>query len=167
MRPFKERFREAAEKVGVEYKPTPIAKALGVSKQTVHQWMDKGSPSAEYIFRIADRWGMNPRWLAIEEGPMKASAAPAAQIESPEIARLIVAFGWLTKAQRKARLDELEADAITNKTFAKELGVDFEFKTDKEILDHLLRGGDFPPGSKKAKKGSKPKRPGFAEEDPE
>ena len=170
MRPFKDRLREAADKAGVPYKPTAIANSLGISKQTIHQWMDRGRPTPENIFVIADKWGLNPRWLAIEDGPMRleAVARPAVQIESPEITRLILAFGWLTKAQKKKRLEELEADALTNKAFAKELGAaEFEFKTDQEMLSHLIRGGDFPPGKKKARKGAPSKKQGFAEDDPE
>lgn len=170
MRPFKDRLKEAAAKAGIEYKPTPIAKSLGISKQTAFQWMDKGRPTPENIFLIADKWGFNPRWLAIEEGPMRleAAAKPAVQIESPEISRLILAFGWLTKAQKKKLLQEMEADALTNKTFAKELGAaDFEFKSDQEMLAHLIRGGDFPPGRKSTRKGASPKKQGFTEDDPE
>lgn len=168
VRPFKERLREAAQIAKVEYRPTAIANSLGISKQTVHQWMDKGRPTPENIFLIADKWALSPRWVALEEGPVKSEKPAVAQIESPEITRLILAFGWLTKKQKKTRLAELEADALTNKTFAKELGaVDFEFKSDQEMLDHLLRGGDFPPGKKKAQKTKRPKRQGFAEEDPE
>jgi hypothetical protein len=70
MRPFRDRLREAAAYAGIAYSPTTIGRALGVAKQTVHPWMGDGEPRAAMVFRIADLWGVNPRWLATEEGAM-------------------------------------------------------------------------------------------------
>ena len=174
--PLGERVRAVLSEQGV--KPIELAKVAGVSKGLVSQWLSgqRLSMGYEAAHKINRKYGYSANWLMKGDGPKMAGGKveehsaerPPFQIESPEITRLILAFGWLTKAQKKDRLAELEADALTNKTFAKELGVDFEFKTDREILDHLIKGGDFPPGQKKtSKKGSRPKRPGFAEEDPE
>jgi transcriptional regulator with XRE-family HTH domain len=70
MRPFRERLKEAAKHACVEYGQTAIAKSLGVSKQTVDQWMAAGRPTPETIFVIADKWNVSARWLATEVGPM-------------------------------------------------------------------------------------------------
>lgn len=162
---FRDRLKKAAELSGVEWSPTAVARALGYPKQTVHRWFNKGQPKPAEVFRIADKWKVNARYLATEEGEIRAEASQAQTIDSPEVIRLILAFGWLTKDQKKKRLAELEADALTNKTFAREIGIDFEFKSDKEMLDHLIRGGDFPPGKKKP---AMPRKgPKFKEEDPE
>jgi hypothetical protein len=70
MRPFRDRLRKAAAYAEVDYSPTAIGKSLGIAKQTVHPWMRAGEPRAEIIFRIADLWKVNARWLATEKGAM-------------------------------------------------------------------------------------------------
>lgn len=70
MRPFADRLREAAAYAGIEYSQTAIAKSLGISKQTVDRWFSGGEPRPIMIFHIADRWKVDPRWLATDEGSM-------------------------------------------------------------------------------------------------
>lgn len=72
MRPlFRDRLRESAEYAGVEYSPTAIGRALGVSKQTVHQWMMSSEPRPAMLFHIADSWNVDARWLATGDGEMR------------------------------------------------------------------------------------------------
>ena len=70
MRPFNERLRDAATYAGVEYSQTVIANSLGIKKQTVDRWFSGYEPRPAMIFHIADRWGVDARWLATEEGEM-------------------------------------------------------------------------------------------------
>lgn len=67
---FHERLKRAADHAKVEYSQTAIAKELDVSKQTVDQWMAGSLPRAGVIYRMADKWGLNPRWLATGQGSM-------------------------------------------------------------------------------------------------
>lgn len=67
-RPFRERLREAAHYAGIEYSQTEIANSLGTTKQTVDRWMADGEPRPAMIFKIADKWGVDARWLATDEG---------------------------------------------------------------------------------------------------
>lgn len=173
MRPFRDRLKEAAEHARVEYGQTAIARSLEVSKQTVDQWMGKGRPAPESIFRIADRWKVDARWLATEEGQMLPVKPPTPLAEpsdpsSPEVTRLIKAFAWLMDDERNHLLRDLEAKAATNKAIAKQLGPRFKVASDATMLEVLKRGGDFPPGSKKKSKATRQKRgTQFKEEDPE
>lgn len=74
MSPFRDRLKLAAKHAGVEYSQTAIAQSLGVSKQTVDQWMGDGRPSAEMIYLIADKWKVSPRWLQLDQGEMLPTA---------------------------------------------------------------------------------------------
>ena len=67
---FQSRFQEAAAYAGVEFSPTAIGRSLGVSKQTAQYWMTTGEPKAAMIFRIADTWTVDARWLATGQGTM-------------------------------------------------------------------------------------------------
>jgi hypothetical protein len=70
MEPFRERLKRAAEHAGVEYGQTAIARSLQVNKQTVDRWMGSGEPKPAQIYRIAERWRVDPKWLATGEGAM-------------------------------------------------------------------------------------------------
>lgn len=70
MRPFADRLREAASYAGAEFSQTAIANSLGIKKQTVDRWFRGGEPRPHMIFHIADRWKVDARWLATEEGYM-------------------------------------------------------------------------------------------------
>lgn len=67
---FQSRFQEAAAYAGVEFSPTAIGRSLGVSKQTAQYWMTTGEPKAAMVFRIADTWTVDARWLATGQGTM-------------------------------------------------------------------------------------------------
>ena len=64
------RFQEAAAYAGIEFSPTAIGRSLGVSKQTAQYWMTTGEPKAAMVFRIADTWTVDARWLATGQGSM-------------------------------------------------------------------------------------------------
>lgn len=77
---FRDRLKQAAKHAGVEFSQTAIAKSLGLkNKQTVDRWMGDGMPSPEMIYRIADAWRVDPRWLATDEGDMLPSSRTAHQ----------------------------------------------------------------------------------------
>lgn len=69
-RPFRDRLREAAAYAGLEYSQSAIARSLGITRQSVDNWMKEGEPRPAMIFRMADAWRVDPRWLATEEGNM-------------------------------------------------------------------------------------------------
>jgi len=71
MNTFKERLAHAAKEAGIEFSQTAIAKSLGLRKQTVDYWMTKGGePRPSVLFRIADTYSVDARWLATGEGTM-------------------------------------------------------------------------------------------------
>lgn len=71
MRPlFRDRLKEAAAYAGIEYSPTAMGRSLGISKQTVHAWMDSSEPRPAMLFHIADSWRVDARWLATGDGSM-------------------------------------------------------------------------------------------------
>lgn len=152
-------------------KPIALAKVAGVSKGLVSQWLKgtRKSMGFDAATKLHKRFGYEIAWLVNGDGAKTngaAKAEPDRDLESPDVIRLVKAFAWLMEDEQEKLLAELEAKAATNKTIAKELGPRFRVKSDQEMLAHLVRGGDFPPGAKKkAIKGKR--RQGFREEDPE
>ncbi len=61
---FPERLRQAAEKSKIPYRQSPLADYLGVQKQNVDSWMKGGLPRADQIFKMADKFKVDARWLA-------------------------------------------------------------------------------------------------------
>lgn len=80
---------------------------------------------------------------------LEAREPAAAYGDSPEVARLIRAFSWLTDDEKATLLGDLESKAATNKAIAKQLGPRFKIASDETYRKVLERGGDFPPGTKK------------------
>lgn len=80
---FASRFKLAAAHAKVQWGPTAISESLGRAKQTVARWMDTGTPSAEDIFLIAERWKVDARWLATGKG-QTLPHVPAGQLEAAE-----------------------------------------------------------------------------------
>lgn len=78
---------------------------------------------------------------------------PLVANESPEVQRLILAFGWLTKEQQAALLSDLESKAETNKAISRQLGPRWEFKSDAHVGNHIK-----PAPSTKGKKKAAPSR---------
>lgn len=72
---FPKRLKMACQLRNVEYSQTAIGKSLGLGKQTIDRWMAGTLPRADNIFLIADKWALNPRWLAIGEGEIENYAA--------------------------------------------------------------------------------------------
>lgn len=162
MRPFRDRLREAAKHFGVEYGQTAIAKSLSVPKQTVDQWMGNSAPSAQMVFHIADKWqGLNPRWLALEEGPMllgQARAAIGAPLADPEEVQLVMRYRgadarWKLALKLLAGLadeDQVQAATDINVIIARILKVkakDIRYPSDKEVEAKL----GLPPNARKLK----------------
>jgi transcriptional regulator with XRE-family HTH domain len=73
---FSDRLKTAAGHAKVEYSQTAIARSLGESKQKVDRWFGKGEPSPAALFNIADRWGVDARWLATGKGDMLGRQVP-------------------------------------------------------------------------------------------
>lgn len=69
---FAERFKDALTAAGIDNKsPTAIGEFLGVRKQTVAQWLNRGEPKPAMLFRIADKTKVEARWLALGHPPME------------------------------------------------------------------------------------------------
>lgn len=161
MRPFRERLKDAARYAKVEYGQTAIARSLEVSKQTVDQWMGNGRPTPELIFRIADKWGVSPRWLALEDGPMISSE------EGPLLAReemILLLFRGLTAEQQRELVLETNA-AVQGNLEIQKLFLDTPLRTySNEDVQAAFGSVPTPAKGKRAK----PRRKsGSTEEDPE
>jgi transcriptional regulator with XRE-family HTH domain len=76
------------ESTGDSIKQVDLAKACKVSRVAVSKWFKGGDVKARYIFLIADRCGVNPRWLATGEGPKQPAKAPELSDEARELAIL-------------------------------------------------------------------------------
>lgn len=98
---FSERLKRAAAYAKVEWSPTEIGKSLGRPKQTVARWMADGTPSASDIFMIADRWKVDARWLATEEGAMLVTKASAPGLDAEE-QELLERYGVADERWRQA-----------------------------------------------------------------
>lgn len=66
---FHQRLAEAMQERGIS--GSALAAALGVSRQSISLLLSKDSKSMkpEHLFAAADFLGVEPRWLAIGEGP--------------------------------------------------------------------------------------------------
>ena len=78
---FGERLQEAAEKAGIPYKQTAIGDYLGVRKQNVDAWMLGSLPRADQLFEMADKFGVDPRWLATGKTSQKLRSPEATSSE--------------------------------------------------------------------------------------
>lgn len=139
-----------------------IAKSVGVTVSSYLSY-ERGEywPKGEKRRRLAKL--MDWSEIELDHGPQMSATS-----DSPEVNRLIMAFGWLTDDERQALLRELEAKAVTNKAIAKQLGPRFTIASDATMLAVLKRGGDFPPGAKiKAKPPARRGPNAYREEDPE
>lgn len=87
-----------------------IAAACKISVQAVYKWRRGEISTIEpaNLFRLADRTGFNPRWLATGEGPVKT-------IEDERMKRLADLYAQLDERGRSAvfRTAETECDYIT------------------------------------------------------
>lgn len=81
---FRDRLREAAAYAGVEYSQTAIARSLGISKQTVDGWFAGGEPRLALVGTIAERWRVNPTWLATGQGDMIQAASSGTPLSNEE-----------------------------------------------------------------------------------
>lgn len=88
MEPFRDRLKQASARAGVEYSQTEIARSLGIGKQTVDRWFAGGSPKPDMLYRIAEMWQVDARWLATGEGNM----IPAQQVLSVPERELIQSY---------------------------------------------------------------------------
>lgn len=151
--------RQMAKAVG---RPKPFS---GESIRRYEECIDEPGNAARAA--LAKVFGKSEQYIEFGESSAT-SPKKHSSIDSPEVERLVKAFGWLMDDERKALLTDLEAKALTNRQIAKSLGPRFTYKTDQAMLDHLKKSGDFPPGTKKTRKVAGPKKtPGFREDDPE
>lgn len=93
---FSDRLRQACDraKPPIEWGPTPVGNAVGVSKQTAGRWMGKGQPAADTLFQIADKLSAagvpepycDPRWLATGKEQTKLAS------EDPVVDQLVTQY---------------------------------------------------------------------------
>ena len=70
-RPFSDRLRQVVTHVGVDPESsTDIGRFLGISKQTVNEWLQGKEPSRRYALLISERCGVSLHWLITDEGDM-------------------------------------------------------------------------------------------------
>jgi transcriptional regulator with XRE-family HTH domain len=76
MSTFLDRLRIAATHAGVSDKQADVARALGMSRQVVNRWYVGGSePGSDFLVQIAERFGVQEKWLQNGEGSMLPEAA--------------------------------------------------------------------------------------------
>jgi hypothetical protein len=102
-----QRLIEAAKHAGVRPIPAAIARDLGIPKATVYRWFKEGiEPSADNCFAIADKWGIDGRWLKTGSGEMLPKAASDLPPDVREIVREALRA---TPSRRKVILDIVRA----------------------------------------------------------
>jgi transcriptional regulator with XRE-family HTH domain len=125
---FPERLLKAAAHAKVPYKPQALADRLETTRSKVHIWMNGSLPRADTLFMIAEKLGVDARWLATGEGDMIARAAPQG-LPLPE-AQLIARYRaadprWQLSLRLLAALateDQVEAATDVNMVMARILG---------------------------------------------
>jgi len=155
-----ERIQERLDELDGKVAIADVAKACGVKPQSVYQWIngDTKGPKPGNLIAAARALRTSPEWLATGHGQKDASTvleSPQAtyQPESPEISRLIVAFGWLTDDQKKSMLADLESKAETNKTISRQLGPRWEIKADADVAKIIKPAPKSPPERKHKRAG--------------
>lgn len=93
---FGERLQKAVEHGKCAYSQQAIANRLGedVDRRKVDGWMKGSHPRPDLLYRIADEFGVDPRWLATGAGKMVVDVTPVAPSEVPPEARDI-ALAWM------------------------------------------------------------------------
>ena len=158
MSSFENRLKEAAKLVKVEYSQTAIGKSLEISKQTIDRWMAGSVPAPDTLFYVADKWGVDPRWLATGEGEPRPKPKPPAGLHQHEETLLRQYRGADPRWQLALRLlaglateDQLQAASDINLVVARLLGMkpkDIRYPTDTYVEKKL----GLPPGVKKTTK---------------
>lgn len=143
---FTERLQKAAAHAQVKWGQTDVARSLGLSKQTVDRWFKGGEPKPAQLYLIADKWGVDPRWLATEHGQML--PAPVATGLEPLEEQLIAQYRradprWQLSVRLLAGLaveEQLLAATDVNVVVARILRMrpqDLRYPSDAEIKDKL------------------------------
>ena len=77
MTSFTDRLLQAARYAGVGEKQAAIAADLGIDRQLVSYWFNKGGvPGAENLAMIEKRWGVDGEWLRSGKGEMLPQPSP-------------------------------------------------------------------------------------------
>lgn len=156
---------KAAEHAKVEWGPTSVARSLGLSKQTVHRWFDKGEPKPAQIYTISDKWGVSARWLAKEEGPMYAAEDTETRATNPREEQMLMLFRGLTREQQRELILNNNASVAANREIQKAF-LDKPLRTySNEDVEAAF--GKTPAPKKHPPKVAKRSRGNPIEEDPE
>lgn len=129
MEKFSDRLKEACRRAGVEWGQTAISQAIGVAKQTADRWMGEGQPSADVIFKVADKLNVDARWLATGERSNPATVAGLENAQAHEL-DLLARYRnadprWQLSLRLMAALateDQIEFAADVNVIIARLLG---------------------------------------------
>lgn len=133
-----------------------LGERMGRTKGNISGWeKDRHKPSLYQLQQLSE-WSKLP--IPGLSAPSPATLANVV-LESPEVSKLIVAFGWLTKVQKKDVLKDLVAKAETNKTISKELGPRWEFTPDAVLHQAGIRAAPLIGPTKKKHKQPESGRP--------
>jgi hypothetical protein len=67
---YSERLQAACKSAGVEYGASAIGYLIDENRQTVHNWINGTSvPSLAMHFKLSQKLGVDPEWLATGNGP--------------------------------------------------------------------------------------------------
>lgn len=85
---FIDRLVQAAKHAGVGERQSDIAASLQVKRQTVNRWfVIGGTPEADLMFHIANRYGVDPKWLKSGDGTMLAEPSEELPADERELLR--------------------------------------------------------------------------------
>lgn len=149
---FQERLKKAAEQAKVPWGQTAVAKSLGLKKQTVDRWFDKGEPKPAQLFLIADKWKVSVRWLATGDGsmlPSQPQSSPSDITAREEI--LLHLYRGLFTLQQARLVQGLRALFDANQITRKELGQKALRGVSDEEVERAF--GKVPLGTRKGPKG--------------
>lgn len=74
--------RLKAERVADGLTQEDLTSVCGVTKAAASQWENGGGIRPENLFRIADKLGVDARWLATGKGTRTSRGAPASELEA-------------------------------------------------------------------------------------
>jgi len=130
-----------------------VRETLGLNQEKFADLFDcgKGNVSAWENGRHSPSYDQL-RLMSTRSGLTLPGDVPPPSSDDPAVLRLIMAFGWLTDAEKKKLLSAIEAQAEGNKTIARELGPKWQPKSDEDVERAGIKAAPKSPTVKKHKK---------------
>ena len=121
---FSARLKQAAEHAGVPYSQQAIASQIREDRRKVDGWMKNDSlPRADVLFTLAERLGVDARWLATGRGEMLKQGGhkvaepsihyPAAEVPDAEGLLFLIKTFLDANSSNRRRLTEFARAIVT------------------------------------------------------